>query len=236
MLVRLAAVMALCLPATQNPNPSLETFKNYNRTFQLQLPDGWRQIAPSEAVTLSDNILAPPDVHPTQPRLIYTVGPIDQWLAGEFSGPWLRVVERKDQWYIEDNYEQTVRDRWQQQSDSSEVAHFVDKVGLEKIGTQQIECVVVTRTSTPKPPRAASKTLDIHAPTARQQLIFSFGCPEDQFTRWEPEFRSWLDTLTFARAPEPPATLSDRLWTPLLVGGAVGLILLLLYKHTRAGR
>jgi hypothetical protein len=228
--------MALCLAATQNPNASLKTFKNYNRTFQLELPDSWRQIAPSEAVTLSDNILAPPDVHPTQPRLIYTVGPIDKWLAGDFDGPWLRVVERKDQWYIEDNYEQTVRDRWQQQSDSSDVSHQVDEVRLEKIGTQQVECVVVLRTSTPKQPRAISKALDIHAPTARQQLIFSFGCPEDQFAQWQPKFRRWLDTLTFARAPEPPATLSDRLWTPLLVGGAVGLILLLLYKHTRAGR
>tara|TARA_R110002072_G_scaffold243682_1_gene402700 strand:- start:12344 stop:13054 length:711 start_codon:yes stop_codon:yes gene_type:complete len=236
MLVRLAAVTALCLAATQNPNSSLATFKNYNRTFQLQLPDGWRQIRPTEAAELSEVVAAPPDIHPCNPRALYTVGPIEQWLAGKFDSPWLRVYEQKDQWYIEDDYEQTIRDQWQKQSERSNVSHQVVDVRLEKLGTQQVECVVVTRVSTPPKPRAVTQSLDVHAPTANQQLILSFGCPPEQFAQWQPEFRHWLDTLTFARAPEPPATLSDRLWTPLLVGGAVGLVLLLLYKHTRAGR
>ncbi|MGK0201280.1 MAG: hypothetical protein ACI9S9_000338 [Planctomycetota bacterium] len=236
MLVRLAVVMALCLAATQNPNASLKTFKNFNRTYRMELPDGWRQIAPGEAVTLSEDVNAPPDIHPSEPRSIYTVGPIDKWLDGEFDGPWLRVIEKKNAMYIDEDYQQIVRDTWQRQSDNTDVSHEVHDIQIEKIGTQQVESIVVVRTRTPPKPGAVSRSLDVHAPTASQQLIFSFGCPEDQFARWQPEFRHWLDTLTFARAPEPQATLTDRLWTPLLVGGAVGLVLLLLYKHTRAGR
>jgi len=236
MLVRLAAAMALCLAATQNPNPSLTTFQNYNRTFQLDLPEGWRQIAPNEAVQIGANAQAPPNITPTSPRSLYTVGPIDTWLAGDLDGPWLRVIERKDAWYIDDDYEQTVRDNWRQQSDSTDVWHQVEQVKLEKIGTQQVECIVAIRTSTPPKPRVATQSLDIHVPTANQQLIFSFGCPVDQFSQLQPKFRRWLETLTFARVAEAPATLADRLWTPLLVGGAVGIVLLLLYKHTRARR
>lgn len=236
MLVRLAVVTALCLAATQNPNASSSTFQNYNRTFQIELPEGWRQIAPSEAVTLSEVADAPPDVHPTQPRQFYTVGPIDEWLKGTFGGPWLRVIENKDSWYVEDDFAQIVRDKWREQSEAGDVAYEIHDVKLEKIGTQEVECVVVERTSTPPTPRAPWKSFDIHAPTAKQQLILSFACPVDQFTRWQPEFRRWLTTLTFASPPEAPETLSDRLWTPLLVGGAVGLVLLLLYKHTRSRR
>ena len=76
----------------------------------------------------------------------------------------------------------------------------------------------------------------MHAPTGSQKIVMSFTCAENEFARWQPEFRRWLDTLTFARVPDEPATLSDRLWTPILVGGAVGLVLLLLYRHTRARR
>jgi hypothetical protein len=241
MLVRLAAALAICLAAPQILNAqdratSQTTFLNYNRTFQLELPEGWRQIAPNEAVQLSENPKSAPDITPTSPRLLYTVGPIDKWLAGDLNGPWLRVIERKDEWYIQDDYASTVRDNWRRQSDSTDVSHQVESVQLEKIGTQQVECIVAVRTSTPKPPRAATRSLDIHIPTANQQLILSFGCPLEQFDQWQPEFRNWLATLTLARVADAPATLADRLWTPLLVGGAVGIVLLLLYKHTRVQR
>jgi hypothetical protein len=80
------------------------------------------------------------------------------------------------------------------------------------------------------------QSFDVHAPTGQQQITLSFTCTPEKFAQWQPEFRRWLDTLTFARVPDEPATLSDRLWTPILVGGAVGLVLLLLYRHTRSRR
>ena len=252
MLARIVAAAALGLIAQptpgQTPSPRPQepaahtTFKNFNRTYQIDLPAGWRQIAPNEAVQLSENPAAPRDVHPAQPTAIYSIGPIDAWLQGDFSGSWIYVIERRDQWYIADDFDQTIRQHWREQSSSSEVTHVVHEVAREKLGTQGVECIVATRTSTPKgsgTPQGsgqAVRSLDVHAPTAKQQIVLSFTCPEEQFAQWQPEFRSWLASLTFARPAQDPATLADRLWTPMLVGAGVGLVLLLLYKHTRAKR
>ena len=236
MIVRLAAAFSLCLAATQTPNTVTGKFENYNHTFQLELPDGWRQIAPNEAVALKDQPNAAPGLYPTQPRLMYTVGPIDDWLSGDLSGAWLRVIERKDTWYIGDDFENFIREHWREESTNTDVAHQIENVRLEKVGTQQVECITAIRTSTPTPPRPATRSLDIHIGTANQQLTLSFGSASKDFDEWQPKFHDWLESLILARVAESPQTLSDRLWTPLLVGGVVGLVLLLLYKHTRARR
>ena len=60
--------------------------------------------------------------------------------------------------------------------------------------------------------------------------------PPEAFDRWRPEFERWLSTLTFARVAEKPTTIAERLWTPLLVGAVVGLVLVLLYRYTRTRR
>lgn len=235
MLVRLVAVMALGLTATQNQGTSLTTFQNFNRTFQLELPEGWRQIAPNEAVQISEIENSPVLLRMAQPSHFYAVGPINKWLAGDFQGPSLYVVEQRDEWYIEEDFEETVRSHWREQGLRTGVTHDITSVERQNVGTQQVECVVAKRTSKDKT-GLGSRSLDVHAPTGQQQIILSFSCAPEQFDRWQPEFRRWLDTLTFARVPDEPATLSDRLWTPILVGGAVGLVLLLLYRHTRARR
>ena len=73
-------------------------------------------------------------------------------------------------------------------------------------------------------------------PPARQQLTLSFGCHPDEFDAWAPRFREWLATLTVARVAGQQAELSDRLWTPLVTGAVVGLVLIVLYRHTRGRR
>lgn len=79
-------------------------------------------------------------------------------------------------------------------------------------------------------------SLDVHAPTAKQQITLSFTASPEAFDRWRPEFERWLSTLTFARVAEKPTTIAERLWTPLLVGAVVGLVLVLLYRYTRTRR
>lgn len=245
MLVRLVAALALCLAAVhsangqdpdgQNSGTSLATFKNFNRTYQIDLPTGWRQIAPNEAIELSENEDSPALLRLAQPSHFYAVGPVEQWLAGDFRGPWLYVVEQRDEWYIEDGFEETVRNHWREQATRTGVTHEVGSVGREKVGTQHVECIVATRSSVGMG-NDRFQSFDVHAPTGQQQITLSFTCTPEKFAQWQPEFRRWLDTLTFARVPDEPATLSDRLWTPILVGGAVGLVLLLLYRHTRSRR
>lgn len=245
MLVRLVAAVALCLaaiqhpkaqdPGAQEPGTSLATFKNFNRTYQIELPAGWRQIAPNEAIKLGENEQSPPLLRLAQPTHFYAVGPIAQWLAGDFRGPLLYVIEQRNQWYIDEDFEEFIRNHWREQTTRTGVTHDVATVQRQKIGTQQVECIVATRTSMGKG-NDRYQSLDIHAPTGQQQIMLSFSCAPERFAQWQPEFRRWLDTLTFARVRDEPATLADRLWTPILVGGAVGLVLLLLYRHTRARR
>ena len=76
----------------------------------------------------------------------------------------------------------------------------------------------------------------VHAPTARQQITLSFTANPDQFERWTPEFHKWISTLTFARLAQEPSTFADKIGTPLLVGSVIGLILVVLYRYTRAMR
>lgn len=230
----LALLLGLALP--QEPAPATATWRNLNGTFQLELPRTWRTLAPNEAVRIGENPRAPTPLRLSQPRDFYPVGPVDAWLAGDFAGPWLYVVEQREPWHLADDFTAQLRDSWQRETAASGVAHDLRDVHREKVGTQAVEAVVAQRSSSPPSPQQPWTALDVYAPTGNQQISLSFGCAPADFDRWLPEFRRWLATLTLARPPAEPATLSDRLWTPLVTGAAVGLLLLVLYKHTRGRR
>jgi len=232
MSVRLLAIVSLLALA---PQSDLATFQNHNRTFQLELPADWRLLAPNEAVQLREAGGAPPDLQRSEPRYFYAVGPVERWLKGELDGAWLHVVEVNEAWYIEDDFRDQLREGWRARGEQTGTRHELEDVHLEKLGTQQVESVVATRTSTPKD-GAPYRVLEVHVPTARQQLSLSFGCHPDDFERWAPRFRDWLATLTLARVADEKATLPDRLWTPIVTGLIVGVILLALYRHTRGRR
>ena len=106
----------------------------------------------------------------------------------------------------------------------------------EPVGSQAIDAIVARRTSTPRPPEPPLAALDVHAPSVNQQLSLSFTCRPADFDRLQPRFRSWLATLTLARPPTEAASLSDRLWTPIVTGAIVGVVFILLYRHTRGRR
>ena len=95
--------------------------------------------------------------------------------------------------------------------------------------------ILAVRTSRPLSGGRAQRSLDVHAPTGGRQVNLAFTCAAEDYVRWEPEFGRWLQTLTFARAARPPQQLSDRLWTPILTGAVVGLLLLALYKWRHRG-
>lgn len=237
MAVRLLCTLLLGLLLPQDPAGGRDaTWRNLNGTFQIELPSGWRTLAPNEAVRIGENPRAPAQLGISQPRDFYPVGPVDRWLAGDFSGPWLYVVEQQEPWHLDDDFAAKLRDSWQRETESSGVRHELRDVHREKVGTQAVEVVLAQRISSPPAPRAPWVALDVYAPTGNQQISLSFGCEPEQFDRWLPEFRRWLTTLTFARPPAEPATLSDRLWTPIVTGAVVGALLLVLYKHTRGRR
>lgn len=228
----LAALPLLLLVSSDaTAQEPLAPFRNRNGSFAIDLPAHWRQVAPNEARRIGENPAAPARLGLAQPRHAYGVGPVDAWLAGDFGGPWLYVVEQQDEWHVGDDFATTLRQGWAEESKASGERHDLTDVRRVAVGTQQVEAVVATRVSTPAGPRPAMQCLDVHAPAGGSQVTLSFRCPPEQFARWEPEFRRWLATLTFARPPKPAASVGDRLWTPLVAGAIVGLVLLTLYKQ-----
>jgi hypothetical protein len=77
------------------------------------------------------------------------------------------------------------------------------------------------------------QALEIYAPTGGRLIIFQFRANADDFAAALPQFRKAIATLEFAREPEGPAKLSDRLQNAAIVGAVVGLLLLVLYKWSR---
>lgn len=222
-------------PAGQGPT-SPPPFRNRADSFQLRLPAGWRQVAPNEARRIAENPQAPVTLTLAQPLAFYAVGPVDEWLRGDFHSPWLYVVESNAEWHVPDDFAEVLRQSWRDKGAASGERHEVLDVQRQKVGVQATEGLVAVRTCTPTPPRPVTKSLDVHVPARGQQFTFSFCCAPERFAELEPEFRSWLATLTFARTSRGPVTLTDRLWTPLVGGGAVALLLLVLYKMTRPRR
>jgi len=231
----LLAILLACPLAAQTP--PLQSFRNRSGTFQLDLPATWRQLAPNEARQLAALPGAPRDLGYVEPRLFYAVGPVDEWLAGRFVGPWLWIVEQENEWHLGEDFENEVvpqlREMWQTKGAASAIRHELADVRREEVGTGKHRAIVASRTSTPADGAAPTKSLDVHAPAGGQQFSLSFTCSATDFARFEPEFRRWLATLTFARPARGEAKLADRLWTPLLTGLLVSAVLLVLYKHTR---
>ncbi|MFK7741292.1 MAG: hypothetical protein AB8H80_13310 [Planctomycetota bacterium] len=231
-----AVLLATATLSGQEAGAERATWRNFNQTFQLDLPDGWRQISPNEARQIGEDPNSPPELRLAQPTLMYAVGPIERWLEGDYSGPMLFVREQRDQWYIDEDYKQTLRDAWRAHGEINNVEHELDDIGKEKLGTQEVECIVATRTRTSGDNSAPLRCLDVYAPTARQQIGLTFACEPERFERHLPAFRSWLDSLTFARLAQEQASLGDRLWGPIVIGGLVGIVLIVLYKRTSARR
>lgn len=225
-------------PGQQAPAgpPQLQRWGNRAGTFQVELPAQWRQLAPGEALRLRDVPAAPTDLTLAQPNAFYAVGPVDQWLAGDFRGAWLYVVEGGDEWYVTDSFAADLATMWQQRAAATGEQHELADVQRTVVGEQQVEVVIATRVATPPDARPAVKCLDVYAPAVGKQVCLSFRCAPGEFAAHEAEFRAWAQSLTFARVRKGQANLVDRLWTPVVTGLVVGVVLLLLYRHTRARR
>lgn len=228
--------------AAQQPAATLQPFRNQAQSFTIDLPPGWRQLAPNEARRIGALPGAPADLGYVEPRLFYAVGPVDEWLQGRFDSPWLWVVEQDNEWLLGTDIEADVAPKlvamWQAKGAVSGVQHEVSAIRNETVGPRGHAVLSAHRTSTPKDTGPASgspatASLDVHAPAGGREYSLSFTCRKGEFDRHEPEFRRWLGTLNFARPPHGEQKVSDRLWTPIFTGAAVSLVLLLLYKHTR---
>jgi len=227
---RLAAALLVFAATTAAPAQQ-QTFVAQNGTFQIELPPGWRTLSPGEARTIGSLPGAPMQLGFVQPRLFYAVGPVDEWLQGRFEQPWLWVVEQDNEWVVEDDFAERLSEMWRENGAARGMQHELTATGREAVGPQQHAVLTAVR-RTIQPEGPPLRSLDVYAPTGGRQVSLSLTCRDDQFDRWQPEFRSWLQTVRFARPAQGQPELSDRLWTPLAAGAVVTILLLLLYKHT----
>jgi hypothetical protein len=230
-----AAANAQATPSPAGTRPSLQQFGNLNQSFHIDVPKGWRQIAPNEALRIAENPAAPRDFRRAEPRSQYAVGPVDQWLGGDFGGAWLYVTEIGDEAVVPDDFAEQLRTMWQQHGAATATTQELTDIQRDKFGPQHHPAITARRTATPANGRP-TRSLDVYVSSGRQQITLSFTTWSEDFDRWEPQFRDWLQTAAFARPARGGQKLSDRLWTPLITGGVVAALLLVLYKHTRRER
>lgn len=230
-----APLAAQVPPPAAGTDPSLQQFTNLGRTFHVDVPKGWRQLAPNEARAIAELPGAPRDLRFAQPGRQYAVGPVDRWLQGDFATPWLYVTEIAEEAVVPEDFAARLREDWRALGEATGTTYELADVQRSTAGPQQHPVILALRSSTPNdaPPL---RSLDAYVATGKQQVTLAFTCAPVEFPRWEPEFRRWLQTATFARPARQQQTLSDRLWTPLVTGGVVALLLLVAYKHVRRGR
>ncbi|MBP8299288.1 MAG: hypothetical protein KA020_02900 [Planctomycetes bacterium] len=238
----LALLASAAPPQTPEPrtapagtDPSLQQFGNLSKTFHVDVPKGWRQISPKEALLLSEKPTTPVDLRRAEPRSQYAVGPVDQWLSGDLGGAWLLVTEIGEEAVIPEDYAAQLREMWHQHSAATGIGQEISDIQREKIGPQHHPVITARRTAS-APNLRPTRSLDVYASSGRQQITLSFTTWAEEFDRWEPRFRTWLQTAAFARPPKEGQKLSDRLWTPLITGGVVAILLIALYKHTHRER
>jgi hypothetical protein len=174
----------------------------------------------------------PFDVGRNEPRMFYAIGPVDRWLAGSFDGVYLYIVDQGNEWLLGDDFAQRLERMWVDKGSSDGIQHTLTAIRKQQLGDPVREAIVCERTSQPQHGRA-QRSRDYYVPAGGRQLTFQFTCWAEDFPSWLPRFEQMATSLVFARPARGVPTLGDRLWTPLLTGGLVGLALTLLYRWQR---
>lgn len=236
---RLATLFALSLilpsttPAAAQQPTATAPFRSRTGTFELALPATWRQLAPGEVAGVQRAIPDLPfDIRQCEPSLFYAVGPIEQWHQGAFDGEYLYVVEQDNEWVADAQLAERLQAMWSKKGERDGVAYAIADVTASTVGKDRHPIVTCRRTTTP-PAGRPQQSLDVHVPTGGRELTLCFTCWADEFGAAEPRFRQYLATLSLARRARGETGLTDRLWTPMISGAVIGLILLLLYRKTR---
>lgn len=217
----------------REPGPGMQAFRNRAQSFRVDLPDDWRQLAPGEVLSLRRAVTdLPHDLRENEPALFYGVGPVDRWLAGTFDGVYLYVVEQDAEWHLEGDLRERLQHMWDHKGEHDGIRYEVLSATKTEIGPDLHPAVLAERRISPVVGRT-QHSLDVHVPTGGRELTLCFVSWDENFATAVPTFRAAIDTMTFARRSRGELTLSDRLWTPVLAGAAVGLVLLLLYRRSR---
>jgi hypothetical protein len=206
--------------------------------FQVELPPGWRQLAPGEVDAVTAALPAlPRDLRENEPSMYYAVGPVDRWQRGDFDGAYLYVVYQDNEWQTDGKgadpqLAAQLQAQWEAKGAREGVQYVLRSVQVAEVGRDRHPAVTCVRTSTPAEGRP-QQSLDVYVPTGGIEVTLSFTCWASDFAAREASFRDMVGSLAFARKARGKVSLGDRLWTPLLVGGLVVVLLWVLYRSRR---
>lgn len=194
--------------------------------YRMAMPDGWRRLTPDEVRALRPEL--PADLREmVVPGTFDRFGRVDRWLAGNFDGRCLTVAHREGEPSLDAKALARIRSRVEERG-----VYVSGKQA--SLGPNEHPVLEVVSRTRPEPGSRPMQALEIYAPTGGRVIIFEFRAYEDDFADALPLFREALATLVFAREPEGPSKLSDRLQNAAIVGAIVGLVLLVLYKWSRS--
>ncbi len=219
------------LPALQ---PGMQRFYDRGRVFRVDLPDGWRQLAPREVPQVEAAVPGLPyDVRQNEPSMFFAIGAIDDWRKGTFDGRYLYVVYQDNEWQVDGDLAGQLQALWQKKGDADGIRHELAQVAKTEVGPDRHPAITCVRTSTPKKGGEPQQSLDVYVPSGGMQLTLSFTCFARDFARHEASLRAMVGSLGFARRAKGEAKPADQLWTPIVVGAVVGLVLVFLYRSRR---
>ncbi len=221
--------------APQDPAAPRATkpFTNRANTFRIEVQADWRQLAPGELRLLAAKIAdLPHDVRQNLPDNFYAVGPVDRWLRGDFDGEYVYVVEQSAEWHLDGDLKARLQQMWDEKGADDGQRYETLTAERGKLGADGNDAVIVERRIHPAR-GPALRSIDLHVPTGGREITLCLVAKDDGFDARRPGLMARANSLTLARKQRGEATLSDRLWTPILVGAGVGLVFLVLYKKSR---
>ena len=151
-------------------------------------------------------------------------------LANGFDGRCLTVTREDGEPALTEVTLQQVREVARQRTSSTGARNEIEHLKIGSVGKRNhpvIESSFVVRT---KAGVAIARVLEFLVPTGGKTLRFSYRASPRDFAEAEPVFRRSAATLQIAAPAEGRKELSDKLKMPLIIGGVVGLIFLVLYK------
>lgn len=214
--------------------PGMQRFYDRGRVFRVDLPEGWRQLAPREVAVVEAAVPdLPRDIRENEPSMYFAIGAVEEWRKGTFDGRFLYVVYQDNEWQIDGDIAAQLQELWRKKSVPDGVRYEVAQVAKAELGPDRHPAITCVRTSTPARGGIPLQSLDVYVPSGGMQLSLSFTCFARDFAQHEASLRAMANSLGFARRAKGEAKPADRMWTPILVGAVVGLVLVFLYRSRR---
>jgi hypothetical protein len=169
------------------------------------------------------------------PHVQRSFGPVDQWLTSGFSGPSLLIkTEEGAEITTDEAGIARIKQTWQEFASPDSWRRQVLSAEVVELGPGNHPAIECHMRSIPEDGARNLDALEFYAPTGGDLLILSFRSWEDEFPEALTSFRTMADSLTFARPPQGPEELADRLFLAALIGLLIGALLLAANKARRA--